>query len=75
MSLTYKIASTIVRLLGVKKIFLKNKEGMLAYGRKEKWHGSFCLDSRFFQGGKPSSHRYFLGFLLQLPGACQRDSI
>ena len=35
MSLTYKIASTIVRLLGVKKMFLKNKEDMLAYARKE----------------------------------------
>lgn len=35
MSLTYKIASTIVRLLGVKKMFLKNKEEMLAYARKE----------------------------------------
>ncbi len=35
MSLTYKMASTIVRLLGVKKMFLKNKEDMLAYARKE----------------------------------------
>lgn len=35
MSLTYKMAATIVRLLGVKKIFLKNKEDILAYARKE----------------------------------------
>lgn len=37
-SLTYKIASTIVRMAGVKKIFLKNKEEMLeyAYGENSK---------------------------------------
>ena len=35
MSLTYKIASTIVRLLGVKKMFLKNKEEMLEYAKGE----------------------------------------
>ena len=35
MSVTYKLASAIVRLLGVKKIFLKNKEDILAYARKE----------------------------------------
>lgn len=35
MSLTYKMAAAIVRLLGVKKIFLKNKEDILAYARKE----------------------------------------
>lgn len=35
MSLTYKIASGIVRLLGVKKMFLKNKEEMLEYAKKE----------------------------------------
>ncbi|WP_068455413.1 alpha/beta hydrolase [Aedoeadaptatus pacaensis] len=35
MSLTYKMAATIVRFLGVKKIFLKNKEDILAYARKE----------------------------------------
>lgn len=33
MSLTYKIASTIVRLIGVKKMFLKNKEEMLEYAK------------------------------------------
>lgn len=35
MSLTYKIASTTVRLAGVKKMFLKNKEEMLEYAKKE----------------------------------------
>ena len=35
MSLTYKMAAAIVRFLGVKKIFLKNKEDILAYARKE----------------------------------------
>ncbi|WP_019133578.1 alpha/beta hydrolase [Kallipyga massiliensis] len=35
MSLTYKIASGIVRLLGFKKIFLKNKEEMLEYAKGE----------------------------------------
>lgn len=35
MSLTYKIASTIVRLIGVKKMFLKNKEEMLEYAKSE----------------------------------------
>lgn len=35
MSLTYKIASGIVRLLGVKKMFLKSKEDMLEYAKGE----------------------------------------
>ena len=35
MSLTYKIAAGIVRLLGVKKMFLKNKEEMLEYAKGE----------------------------------------
>ena len=33
MSVAYKIASTIVRLAGVKKVFLKNKEEMLEYAK------------------------------------------
>lgn len=44
MSLTYKIASTIVRLLGVKKMFLKNKEEMLEYAKKENAKAVFDLD-------------------------------
>lgn len=35
MSLTYKIASSIVRLVGVKKMFLKDKDEMLEYARGE----------------------------------------
>lgn len=35
MSLTYKIASEIVRLLGIKKMFLKNKEEILEYAKGE----------------------------------------
>lgn len=44
MSLTYKIASTIVRVLGVKKMFLKNKEEMLEYAKKENAKTVFVLD-------------------------------
>ena len=44
MSLTYKIASTIVRLLGVKKMFLKNKEEMLEYAKRENAKAVFDLD-------------------------------
>lgn len=35
MSLTYNIASTIVKMIGVKKMFLKNKEEMLEYAKGE----------------------------------------
>ena len=44
MSLTYKIASTIVRLAGVKKMFLKNKEEMLEYAKGENAKAVFDLD-------------------------------
>lgn len=44
MSLTYKIALTIVRLLGVKKMFLKNKEEMLEYAKKENAKVVFVLE-------------------------------
>ena len=44
MSLTYKIASTIVRMVGVKKMFLKNKEEMLEYAKKENAKTVFDLD-------------------------------
>lgn len=44
MSLTYKIASIIVRLLGVKKMFLKNKDEMLEYAKKENAKAVFDLD-------------------------------
>ncbi|EGS30209.1 hydrolase, alpha/beta domain protein [Peptoniphilus sp. oral taxon 375 str. F0436] len=44
MTLTYKIASTIVRLAGVKKMFLKNKEEMLEYAKGENAKAVFDLD-------------------------------
>ena len=44
MTLTYKIASTIVRLAGVKKMFLKNKEEMLEYAKGENAKVVFDLD-------------------------------
>ena len=44
MSLTYKIASTIVRLIGVKKMFLKNKEEMLEYAKGENAKVVFDLE-------------------------------
>ncbi|WP_237037085.1 alpha/beta hydrolase [Mediannikoviicoccus vaginalis] len=44
MSITYKIASEIVRLLGVKKMFLKNKEEMLEYAKGENAKAVFDLD-------------------------------
>ena len=43
MSLTYKIASEIVRLLGVKKMFLKNKDQMLEYAKGENAKAVFDL--------------------------------
>ena len=44
MSLTYKVASAIVRLLGVKKMFLKNKEEMLEYAKRENAKAVFDFD-------------------------------
>lgn len=44
MSLTYKIASEIVRLLGIKKMFLKNKEEILEYAKGENAKVVFDLE-------------------------------
>ena len=44
MSATYKIASTIVRLAGVKKMFLKNKEEILEYAKGQNAKHVFDLD-------------------------------
>ena len=44
MSLIYKTAASIVRLLGVKKMFLKNKEEMLEYAKGENAKVVFVLD-------------------------------
>ena len=44
MSATYKIASAIVRMAGVKKMFLKNKEEILEYARGQNAKVVFDLD-------------------------------
>ena len=44
MSLIYKTAASIVRLLGVKKMFLKSKEEMLEYAKGENAKVVFVLD-------------------------------
>ena len=57
MSLTYKIASGIVRLLNVKKMFLKNKEEMLEYAKGENAKVVFELDKAIKRAKRKS---YFL---------------
>lgn len=44
MSLTYKIAAGIVRLLGVKKIFRKSKKDILEYAKKQNAKSAFDMD-------------------------------
>ena len=44
MSATYKIVSTIVRLVGVKKMFLKNKDEMLEYAKGQNAKAVFDLN-------------------------------
>ena len=57
MSLTYKIAAGIVRLLGVKKMFLKSKEEMLEYARGENAKVVFDLDKAL---NRASRKNYYL---------------
>ena len=57
MSVTYKIASTIVRLVGVKKMFLKNKKEILEYAKKENAKAVFDLDKA---KKKAERNNYFL---------------
>ena len=67
MSLTYKIASTIVRLLGVKKMFLKNKEDILAYAKKENAKKVFDLDRAIKRAERKNYfliHREVVGYRL-----------
>ena len=67
MSLTYKMASTIVRLLGAKKMFLKNKEDMLAYARKENAKKVFDLDRAMKRAERKNYflfHREVMGYRL-----------
>lgn len=57
MSLTYKIAAGIVRLLGIKKMFLKSKEEMLEYARRENAKVVFDLDKAM---NRASRKNYYL---------------
>ena len=52
MSLPYKIASEIVRLIGVKKMFLKNKDQRLEYAKVENANAVFegMCHGQFFHG-------------------------
>ncbi len=58
MSLTYKIASGIVRLLGFKKIFLKNKEEMLEYAKGENAKVVFDLDKAMRRAKRRKYHLF-----------------
>ena len=44
MTLSYKIAEGIVRLLGIKKIFKKSKEDILEYAKKQNAKSAFDID-------------------------------
>lgn len=43
MTLTYRVAAGVVRLAGVKKMFLKSKEDMLEYAKKQNAKSAFNL--------------------------------
>ena len=58
MSLTYKIASGIVRLLGVKKIFLKNKEEMLEYAKGENAKEVFDMNKAMKRAKRKNYYLY-----------------
>lgn len=58
MSLTYKIASGIVRLLGVKKMFLKNKEEMLEYAKGENAKVVFDLNKAMRRAKRRKYHLF-----------------
>lgn len=58
MSLTYKIASEIVRLLNVKKMFLKNKEEMLEYAKGENEKVVFELDKAIKRAKRKNYYLY-----------------
>ena len=58
MSLTYKMAAAIVRLLGVKKIFLKNKEDILAYARKENAKTVFDFEKTMKRARRKNYHLF-----------------
>ena len=58
MSLTYKSASGIVRLLNVKKMFLKNKEDMLEYAKGENAKVVFDLDKAMKRAKRRNYYLY-----------------
>ena len=58
MSLTYKIASEIVKLLNVKKMFLKNKEEMLEYAKGENAKVVFDLDKAMKRAKRRNYYLY-----------------
>ena len=58
MTLTYKIASGIVRLLGVKKIFLKNKDEMLEYAKGENAKKAFDLNKAMKRAKRKNYYLY-----------------
>ena len=58
MSLTYKIASGIVRLLNVKKMFLKNKEEILEYAKGENAKVVFDLDKAMKRAKRRNYYLY-----------------
>ena len=57
MSLTYKIAAGIVRLLGVKKIFRKSKKDILEYAKKQNAKSAFDMDKAMERARRK---KYFL---------------
>lgn len=57
MSLTYKLASSLVRMLNVKKMFLKDKDQMLEYARGENAKVVFDLDKAM---NRAKRRNYFL---------------
>ena len=57
MTLTYKIAAGIVRLLGIKKIFQKSKEDILEYAKKQNAKSAFDLDKAMKRANRK---KYFL---------------
>ena len=63
MSLTYKIASGIVRLLGFKKIFLKNKEEMLEYAKGENAKVVFDLGKAMRRAKRRKYHLFDRGVM------------
>ncbi|WP_311553758.1 alpha/beta hydrolase [Propionimicrobium lymphophilum] len=58
MSLTYKVASDIVRLLEVKKMFLKSKEEMLEYAEEEKAKKVFNIDKALKRAKRKNYYLY-----------------